>query len=148
MFRTSWLTTLMSSAVCALVATAGIGEGVFAQLPGQRRVIYKISDINQFDADGFCRGRYGNYTSARLDPQNDVVICGTRQIPIQSQVGGQVGVQGGIPGANVTANVTGSNPEWKENRHHLSEVCESKHPRFGTWVGDGGHSCYDSYWTW
>jgi hypothetical protein len=60
MFRTSWLSTLMSSAVCALVATSAIGEAVFAQIPGQRRVIYKISDINQFDADRFCRGRYEN----------------------------------------------------------------------------------------
>ncbi len=31
---------------------------------------------------------------------------------------------------------------------HQSEVCEYKHPRYGTWLGDGGASCYDSYWGW
>ena len=96
MFRKSGLTTLMSSAVCALVATSAIGEAVFAQIPGQKRVIYKISDINQFDADSLCRGQYGNYTSARLDPQNDVVICGTRLSPTQTQTGGQAGVPSGV----------------------------------------------------
>jgi len=145
MFRKSGLTTLMSSAVCALVATSAIGEAVFAQIPGQKRVIYKISDINQFDADSLCRGQYGNYTSARLDPQNDVVICGTRLSPTQTQTGGQAGVPSGV---SVTGTKTVSDTQWTENRHHLSEVCEKKHPGYGTWVGDGGHSCYDSYWTW
>lgn len=144
MFRTSWLSTLMSSAVCALVATSTIGEAVFAQIPGQRRVIYKISDINQFDVDEFCRLRYGKYTSARLDPERDRVMCGTRRSSTQTQTGGQAGTSG----VNGTRNVTVNDPEWKEEFHHLSEVCENKHPTKGTWVGDGGRSCYDSYWRW
>jgi hypothetical protein len=28
------------------------------------------------------------------------------------------------------------------------EICEFKHPGYGTWLGDGGASCYDSYWGW
>ena len=146
MLRSSCLTALMSSVVCALVATSAIGEAAFAQplLPGQRRETYKISDINQSDADGFCRHRYGRFTSARLDRQNDVVICGSRRSAVQTQTG--VGV--GRDGSTVTTNMTINNPDWTENRHHLGEVCEYKHPNYGTWLGDGGHSCYDSYRTW
>lgn len=145
MFRKSGLTTLMSSAVCALVATSAIGEAVFAQMPGQKRVIYKISDINQFDADAFCRGRYGKYTSARLEPESDRVFCGTRRSPTQTQTGVQAGVPSGVSRTETT---TVGDAQWADNPHHLSEVCEKKHPGYGTWVGDGGRSCYDSYWTW
>ncbi|MEZ2276877.1 MAG: hypothetical protein ACBR12_08170 [Microcoleus sp.] len=146
MFRTSWLTTLMSSAVCALVATSAIGEAVFAQIPGQKRVIYKISDINQSDADGFCKGRYGDNTSARLEPQNDRVVCSGLRTPIQTNTG--VGVGGGDKRPTVTTNFTVGEPQWTESPHHLNEVCDKKHPTYGTWVGDGGRSCYDSYWRW
>ncbi len=136
MFRTSWLSTLMSSAVCALVATSAIGEAVFAQIPGQRRVIYKISDINPSDAERFCKDNYGQNTSFRLEPESDRVICARRQTNQELQVG-----TGGV-------NLTIPTEEWAENPHHLNDLCNYKHPNYGTWVGDGGRSCYDSYWTW
>lgn len=146
MFKTSLLSKLMFSAVCALVATSAIGEAVFAQrmpgaedlplLPGQRRVTYKISDINQSDADGFCKGKYSQNTSARLDPENDRVICARRQTNYEWEVG-----TGG-------ANATIPPEQWAENAHHLNDLCNNKHPNMGTWVGDGGRSCYDSYRTW
>lgn len=138
----------MSSAVCALVATSTIGEAVFAEvplLPGQRRVTYKISDINQSDAERFCKSTYGQNTSARLEPENERVICAGRQIPpIQTQTG----VGTGKDGPTITTSWTVGQPQWTENPHHLNDLCNYKHPRIGTWVGDGGHSCYDSYRTW
>jgi len=137
----------MSSAVCALVATSTIGEAVFAEaplLPGQRRVTYKISDINPSDADGFCKGKYDQNTSARLEPQNDRVICSGLRTPIQTNTG----VGFGEKRPTVTTNFTVGQPQWTENPHHLNEVCNNKHPNMGTWVGDGGRSCYDSYRTW
>lgn len=144
MFRTSWLSTLMSSAVCALVATSAIGESVFAQipgaenyplLPGQRRVTYKISDINPSDAERFCKKNYGQNASFRLEPESDRVICSRRQINPQLQLG-----TGGV-------NVTIPTEDWAGNPHHLNDLCNYKHPGKGTWVGDGGRSCYDSYRT-
>ena len=156
MFGTSWLSTLMSSAVCALVATSAIGEAVFAGLPGpenlpllpgQRRVTYKISDINQSDAERFCKGTYDKNTSARLDPENERVICSRRASTTQTQIGVQGGYQG-VPTGSGTLNYTVNSPDWKPEFHHLNEVCNYKHPTEGTWVGDGGHSCYDSYRTW
>lgn len=136
----------MSSAVCALVATSAIGEAVFAQiripgqenlplLPGQRRVTYKISDINQSDAERFCKGTYGQNTSARLEPENERVICARRQTNQELQVG-----TGGV-------NLTIPTEQWAENPHHLNDLCKNKHGDIGTWVGDGGRSCYDSYRT-
>jgi len=129
----------MSSAVCALVATSAIGEAVFAEvplLPGQRRVTYKISDINQSDADRFCKNTYNQNTSARVDPENDRIICARRQRNHEFEVG-----TGG-------ASVTIPTEQWAENAHHLNDLCNYKHPTEGTWVGDGGRSCYDSYRTW
>ena len=137
----------MSSAVCALVATSAIGESVFAQirlpgpenlplLPGQRRVTYKISDINPSDAERFCKDKYGQNTSFRLEPETDRVICARRQTNQELQVG-----TGGV-------NLTIPTEQWAENAHHLNDLCNYKHPTEGTWVGDGGRSCYDSYRTW
>lgn len=144
MFRTSWLTTLMSSAVCALVATSAIGEAVFAQIPGQRRVIYKISDLNQSDADGFCKSRYDQNTSARLEPEKDRIMCARRTTPVQTTTG----IGFGEKRPTVTTNFTVGDSQWTEEPFHLNKVCNYKHPGYGTWVGDGGRSCYDSYWTW
>ncbi len=147
----------MSSAVCALVATSAIGEAVFAQipgadnfplLPGPRRVTYKISDINQSDADRFCKNTYNQNTSARVDPENDRIICSRRASTRQTQMGVQGGMQGPLPNVGGTLNVTLNDPDWKHEFHHLNEVCNYKHPDKGTWVGDGGRSCYDSYRTW
>ncbi len=152
MFRTSWLSTLMSSAVCALVATSTIGEAVFAVevplLPGQRRVTYKISDINQSDAERFCKGTYGENTSARLEPENERVICSRRASTTQTQIGVQGGMQGPVPTGSGTLNYTVNSPDWKPEFHHLNDLCNYKHSGKGTWVGDGGRSCYDSYRTW
>ena len=136
----------MFSAVCALVATSAIGEAVFAQiripgqenlplLPGQRRVTYKISDINPSDAERFCKRRYGQNTSFRLEPESDRVFCARRQTNSELQLG--------TSGVNLTI----PTEQWGDNPHHLNEVCENKHPDKGTWVGDGGRSCYDSYRT-
>jgi len=63
-------------------------------------------------------------------------------------MGVQGGMQGPVPNVGVTGNVTVNDPDWKQEFHHLNEVCNYKHPREGTWVGDGGRSCYDSYRTW
>lgn len=144
MFRTSWLTTLMSSAVCALVATSTIGEAAFAQipgaenfplLPGQRRVTYKISDINPSDAERFCKSKYGQNASFRLEPESDRVFCGRRQTNSELQLG--------TSGVNLTI----PTEQWGDNPHQLNDLCNYKHPGKGTWVGDGGRSCYDSYRT-
>ena len=156
MFRTSWLNTLMSSAVCALVATSAIGEAAFAQirpedlplLPGQRRVTYKISDINPSDAERFCKRTYDQNTSFRIEPESDRVLCLRRASTGQTQFGVQGGMQGPVPNGSVTLNRTINDPDWKTEPHHLNEVCENKHPGMGTWVGDGGRSRYDSYRTW
>lgn len=158
MFRTSWLSTLMSSAVCALVATSAIGEAVFAQiripgqenlplLPGQRRVTYKISDINPSDAERFCKQTYGSDTSFRIEPESDRVLCLRRASTTQTQFGVQGGMQGPVPTGGFTLNQTINDPDWKAEPHHLNEVCRNKHGDIGTWVGDGGRSCYDSYRT-
>ncbi|MCU0544019.1 MAG: hypothetical protein MUE44_17900 [Oscillatoriaceae cyanobacterium Prado104] len=139
--KASCLMTTLIASVGALVAIGVISETALA-LP--RREIYKISDINQNDIDVFCRGKYGDYTSARLDSGNDVVICASRQLSEQNTRQTEFGTGG----ATITNGTTNNGEQWIEQRHHLSEVCEHKHPHKGTWVGDGGRSCYDSYWKW
>lgn len=139
--KASCLMTTLIASVGALVGIGVISETALA-LP--RREIYKISDINQYDVDGFCRDKYGNYTSARLDSGNDVVICASRQLNQQNTQQTEVGTGG----ATFTNGTTNNGEQWTEQRHHLSQVCERKHPGKGTWVGDGGRSCYDSYWKW
>lgn len=98
---------------------------------GQRKV-YKISDITQQDADKLCRKRYGRYTSAKIIRDRDVVQCGTRQANNEFEF-------------SKDSKLKNKGVSFNYQEHHLSEVCEVKHPGYGTWVGDGGYSCYDSY---
>ena len=98
---------------------------------GQRKV-YKISDITQQDADKLCRKRYGRYTSAKIIRDRDVVQCGTRQANNEFEF-------------SKDPQLKNKGVSFNYQEHHLSEVCEVKHPGYGTWVGDGGYSCYDSY---
>jgi hypothetical protein len=38
--------------------------------------------------------------------------------------------------------------QYRSYHRDIQEICEERHPGYGTWVGDGGYSCYDSYRTW
>jgi hypothetical protein len=129
-------TNIKKSLLAASLLSVLLLTGESASAIWGERKIYKISDITQQDADGFCRGRYGNYTSARLNRPNDTVDCSTRarNEEVRTSVG-----------TDTSISVTDRGVSWNTHSHHLSQVCEYKHPRYGTWVGDGGHSCYDSY---
>jgi hypothetical protein len=131
-------TNIKKSLLAASLLSVLLLTGESASAIWGERKIYKISDITQQDADGFCRGRYGNYTSARLNRPNDTVDCSTRSS--NGEVGGSVG----YPNI-VSVDVTHRGVSWNTHSHHLTQVCDYKHPGYGTWVGDGGHSCYDSY---
>jgi hypothetical protein len=83
-----------------------------------KRNTYKISDISRDDIKNYCKKTF---------PNLNIVDAGI---------------------ASGTSLHCAYGPNFRTYYRSIADLCESRHPGYGTWVGDGGRSCYDSYRTW
>jgi hypothetical protein len=129
------------AALITLVTSTSIMLGNIHQanaLP--RRVTYKISDLTEQDARNFCESKGLRPGGTQLLRNEDRVIC--RSATRNELETEQITI--GIP-PSVTFTPGG---KLREETYDVDKVCQNKHPNIGAFAGDGGYSCYDSYWQW
>lgn len=123
-----------------------------------KREIYRISDLNEADVIDGCRKKFGTIQDATR--QGDRITClvirqtGNTRIGYDIRLDGTVIINNKRSGT-VSASSGGQvfsqdNTRLEVNKFLMStnESCDRKWPRDGTWAGDGGTACYDSWQRW
>ncbi|NJN09618.1 MAG: hypothetical protein HC815_17175 [Richelia sp. RM1_1_1] len=121
-------------------------------LPGQERVKYKISDINDADVINLCRSNKGLVrTYIGYKREGHQVRC--LYVYPTGNIGGYGGLGLIVKNGNFTVGVdinaydnTAFTPV--EEAFPTDDICERKHPNMGTYSIQGGNACEDSYRRW
>lgn len=123
-----------------------------------QNITYRISDLNESDILQSCRRKFGQIDDVYRN--GDKISCmvirrtGNTSNSYDVQFNGNVIINGkysgSMDGGVSSKSFSKDNTTLTIYRSMLStnEACDLKWPWKGTWAGDGGSSCYDSYNAW